>query len=313
MNKPEAAVKEGKALRPIDIVGGQLTGMADKFSKALAGAMPSERFVQVAKNAIAANPAVLDADRHSLYVACMKAATDGLVLDGREAALTTFNTKQPDGSYKKVVQYMPMVRGLVKLMLASESVVQVSAQVVYENDDFEHQLGVDETIIHKRPKLGVDRGLPIGVYAIARLREGGHQIVVMDKAQVESVKACAKDQKVWSGPFWDQQWEKTALRRLSKRVEMGARLETAVAHDNELFDMDTTKPQVDMTFGEPGQPEEPKKTKAAEKILNPQKPKSAQPAPKPAPAPVQSKQDEAVDGEFTELNPPPPSDDDIPI
>jgi len=289
------SIDKAKSLKPIELVRNQLVGMTDKFSNALSGAVPSDRFVQVCINAVSQNPQLLEADRLSLYNACMKAATDGLVLDGREAALTVFNTKSGDVWVKKV-QYMPMVRGIVKLMLASESITKVSAHVVYENDEFEHILGTDETILHKRPKLGVERGKPIGVYAVAVLRDGGNAIAVMDAKQVEAVKACAKDKKVWDGAFADQQWEKTAIRRLSKRVEMGARLQSTLAHDDENFDM---KGEV-VNEAPPVQAEAKQTTKAAEKIL----------AKKPVAQPT--KQEEAVDAEYTEESPP-PYDDDLPI
>lgn len=306
--KQVAAAKQ----KPIDLVRSQMVGMTDKFASALAGAVPSERFVQVAMNAISANPAVLDADRHSLYTSCMKAATDGLVLDGREAALTTFNTKQPDGTYKKLVQYMPMVRGLVKLMLRSPSVLKVSAHVVYSKDEFEHILGLEETIVHKRPSLGSDRGDPIGAYAIATLREGGQQIVVMDKKQIESVKACAKDKKVWDGPFWDQQWEKTVIRRLSKRVEMGPRLQTAIEHDDENFVVDQPAHQETAEVIDIDQNQDrPARTRAAEKVLA----KSA-PAKKDAPQKKEIDTSGAIDAEYEDAGPPPadippPSEEDI--
>lgn len=293
------SIDKGKSLKPIELVKSQLVSMTDKFSNALAGSVPSDRFVQVAISAVSQNPQLLEADRLSLYNACMKAATDGLVLDGREAALTVFNTNigtKDHPNWIKKVQYMPMVRGIVKLMLASESILKVSAHVVYENDEFEHILGLDESVVHKRPKLGVDRGRPIGVYAIAVLREGGSQISVMDARQVEAVKACAKDKKVWDGPFADQQWEKTAIRRLSKRVEMGAKLQSVIAHDEEMFDLDKQAP---VAQPESEQPQTgTKQTKAAEKIL----------AKKPV-APV--KQEEAEDAEFSEV--PPGYDDDLPI
>jgi recombination protein RecT len=299
--------KAVEVMRPIDLVRKQMTAMEDKFGSALAGAVPSTRFVQVAMNAIAMNPAVLEADRQTLYTACMKAASDGLILDGREAALTTFNTKQADGSYKKIVTYMPMVRGLVKLMLASESVQKVDAHVVFENDEFEHTMGLDETINHKAPKLGADRGKPIGVYAIARLVGGMSQIVVMDSKQIDAVKACAKDQKVWSGPFWDQQWEKTALRRLSKRVEMGGRLESAMAHHDEAFDMNKSTPEPDMAFGnDPAPVKADARSKTAEKILgkNQVQGQDKQPVSKPADKAQAGKEDTIIDGEFKEVGDP---------
>ena len=54
------------------------------------------RFMRTLNNAILRDPQIAEASKQSIFLECQKAATDGLLLDGREAALTRFKTKRGD-------------------------------------------------------------------------------------------------------------------------------------------------------------------------------------------------------------------------
>ena len=105
-----------------------------ELRKMLPPSIPSDKFVRTVQTAITLNPDLAEADKNSVLVACMKAASDGLVLDGREAALTIYNTKQKDGTFKKMAQYIPMVAGIIKRVRNSGEVARLNAFVVHEND-----------------------------------------------------------------------------------------------------------------------------------------------------------------------------------
>ena len=219
-------------LTVVNEVRGALEKMQPQFKLALPPHVPPEKFVRVLMTAVQATPKLLEADRQSLYQAAMKSAADGLLCDGREAALVTFNTKSGT-----LVQYMPMIAGILKKVRNSGELESVSAQVVYEHDIFEFQLGDNETISHKWPALGVDRGKPIGAYAIAHIKGGGIYREVMTEAQIQSVRnvSRAKDSGPWSGPFADEMRRKTVLRRLAKRLPMSTDLETVMQADDPMF------------------------------------------------------------------------------
>lgn len=57
-----------------------------EIAKALPEDIPAERFIRTALTAVQVNPDLLDADRQSLFIACMKAAQDGLLPDGARAS-----------------------------------------------------------------------------------------------------------------------------------------------------------------------------------------------------------------------------------
>jgi recombination protein RecT len=61
----------------------------EQIKNALPGNVTPERFVRVAITAIQQTPELVTADRKTLFGAIVRCAQDGLLPDGREAALTT--------------------------------------------------------------------------------------------------------------------------------------------------------------------------------------------------------------------------------
>ena len=237
-------------LTVINEVRNSLERMQPQFKMALPPNITPERFTRIAVTAIQGNPALLSANRMSLYGACMKCAQDGLLPDGREAALVTF---------KDTVQYMPMVAGILKKVRNSGDLATIGAHVVYENDTFSYTLGDDERIDHK-PLLVGDRGKPVLTYAIAKTKDGGIYREVMTEAQIQSVRnvSRARDNGPWSGPFADEMRRKTAIRRLSKRLPMSTDAEELLRHDDEWLGMETAPhqpaPQTDAPSPEQAKP-----------------------------------------------------------
>ena len=228
-----------------------------EFRERLAAALPPgvnvDRFQRVVLTAIQQNPDIANGDRQSLYNAAIRAAADGLLPDGREGAFVVMGGRPT---------WMPMVGGIIKRLATAG--INIDAQVVHENDEFEQTLGDDAAIHHKAPRLGQPRGEPLGVYAIARLPNGMVMREVMDKAQVEQVRAASRS---GNGGPWKQWWtemaRKTVIRRLAKRLPI---LDPAVAEtiqrDDELYDFaagnaaagDTPPPQQSAAQAGPRRP-----------------------------------------------------------
>lgn len=232
----------------------RLSQMTPEFKKALPGHIPVERFVRTVQTAIQMNPQIAHAatategGMHSLLAACTKAATDGLIIDGREAALVTFrqNTKQrkndPD-KWEDRVQYIPMVAGLMKKARNSGEIASIAAHVVHANDKFTYVLGDDERIEHA-PTFG-DRGEPVAVYAIVRLKDGSVQREVMDKAAVMRIAKQSKNERQYdpSSPNFGEWWRKTVIRRISKYLPSSSdrdEFQRAVERIDEEFDFEAT-------------------------------------------------------------------------
>ena len=217
--------------------------MEGEFLSALPPQIDVNKFVRTLMTTVQMNPELLEADRKSLLSGCMKAAQDGLLLDGREAALVTYNTRDnKTGACTKMAQYMPMVAGILKKVRQSGELLTLSANVAYENDEFVYELGDEERIVH-RPLMRGERGLPIAAYAIAKTKDGGiyRDVMTFDEIQNTRSRSRARDKGPWVTD-WSEMAKKTVIRRLAKRLPMSTDLETVVRRDDDLMEFESAAP-----------------------------------------------------------------------
>ncbi|WP_336985091.1 recombinase RecT [Asaia sp. HN128] len=210
--------------------------MTGEFRNALPSHIKPEKFQRVVMTVVQQNQGLMNADRKSLLASCLKCAADGLIPDGREAALVMFGQQ---------VQYMPMLAGIQKRIRNSGEIASIQAHVIYENDHFVWHQGVDASIEH-RPLFPGDRGKAIGAYAVAKFKDGSDpQFEVMDVAAIEKVRAVSRAGK--SGPWvqwWDEMARKTVFRRLSKWLPMDTEAEDLMRRDDENDAQDVAAPTI---------------------------------------------------------------------
>lgn len=203
-----------------------------QIAKALPAHISPDKFVRTVLTAVTQTPDLLQVDRRTLFNACVKCAADGLVPDNREAALVVFNVKSKDSGWTKTAQYMPMVRGLIKLARQSGEIATITANIVREGDEFEYVLGDEERLIH-RPNLET-QGAPKLVYATATFKDGSRQREVLTMADVAKSRAVskAKDDGPWV-KWFDEMAKKTAIRRLLKYVSLSPDVQRAIDADDD--------------------------------------------------------------------------------
>jgi recombination protein RecT len=217
-----------------------------KITNALpGGARDVDRFISVAVTAIRLDPDLLRHDRESLFNSLIRCAQDGLLPDGREAAMVVFGGK---------VQYMPMVTGLRKR--AAEFGISIAAYVVCQNDTFDWELGFAPSVSHRPPPLDQERGAPIGAYAVATDRDGAKYLEVMSKGEIEAVRKVsrAKGAGPWT-TWWGEMARKTVARRLFKSLPLHTEAISSLldAVDAE-FDHGDAEQRVDRAIGYVGPP-----------------------------------------------------------
>ena len=257
-------------ITPIQEFQRGLAAHEKQFKSVLPAHIPAAKFMRTVVGAVQNNPKILGCDRQSLYLACQKAAQDGLIFDGREAALVQF---------KDQAQYMPMVAGLLKKLRQSGQLSTITAQTVHKNDAFSFNPARDDIPQHEPDWFG-DRGEMVGVYAVARMKDGGYVVEIMNMAQINKVKGVSRTSNFGPWKDWPEEMaKKTVLRRLCKLLPSSADIDLMLDHDNEMYDLGGHE--------EPA-PKQETKTRAAEII-------------------------EAEYDSFTEVNPPPVEDDDSPI
>jgi recombination protein RecT len=164
---------------PIEVLKGIVARRAEDFKMVLPSHITVDKFQRTIATAALANPQLMSCDRQSLLIAAMKLAQDGLLPDGREAALVPFKTWNKDTRENVwMVQAMPMAWGVRKKILQSGQVVSLETGLVYraemEGGNFIYEIGMDPPIRH-RPKLdmtdeetGDDQ--IVAAYSIARIK-----------------------------------------------------------------------------------------------------------------------------------------------
>jgi recombination protein RecT len=220
-------------LTVVDQVRNQLSAMQPQFAAALPKHVDPARFVRVVMTAVQMTPALLDADRRTLFASAMRASQMGLLPDGREGAIVTF---------KNQAQFMPMVAGIMKLVRNSGEISTWSVQAVYEHDAFDFCLGDEEHITHK-PALA-NRGKLIAVYSIVTMKDGEKSREVMSVEDVNAIRARSRSGN--SGPWqtdYSEMAKKTVVRRHSKRLPLSTDIDGMIKEDDELFMPEQAAPE----------------------------------------------------------------------
>lgn len=202
-----------------------LTKMGGQIQKALPSMVSSERFQRVALTAFSNNTKLQQCDPMSFIAAMMQSAQLGL------------EPNTPLGQaylipYGKQVQFQIGYKGLLELAQRSGKIKTLYAHEVRENDTFDIDYGLNQTLTHK-PLLKGDRGEVIGYYAVYHLDTGGNSFIFMTKDEVlEHAKRFSKTYN--SGPWqtdFDAMAKKTVIKQLLKYAPLSIELQRATSMD----------------------------------------------------------------------------------
>lgn len=172
-----------------------------------------EFFQRVAITAVNNSYGIGDCEPSSVMNALVKCAQDGLLPDGREAALV---------KYGRVAQYMPMVGGVLKKMRNSGQISDVNAHIVYSNEQFDITITDGIPHVTHKPEFR-NRGDFELVYGVVLFKDGTKHIEYMTKEDVDKHRAKAKSKNVWD-EWYEEMAKKTVIHRLAKRVPTSASL-----------------------------------------------------------------------------------------
>lgn len=219
---------ETKALSPVEDIRQNLSRMEPEFAKLLPSHVQADKFVRVVTTAIINTPSLLEADRRSLYNACVQAATDGLMPDSREGVIVPFKGK---------ARWMPMIAGICKKVRNSGEIGDIDAQVVHENDKYD--AWIDEKGRHFRfERAKTDRGNPILTFAYAVGKDGSFYFEEVSEEEMQKIQAMSRaDDSPWKGPFKNEMKRKSALRRLAKyRLPQSTDLQNLTQTEDDIYD-----------------------------------------------------------------------------
>lgn len=195
-----------------------LNDLKPEFERALPGHIPVDRFMRTAQTAVSMTRNIEKLKDMRSFKACVtKAAQDGLILDGREAAIVI--------DYNGEAQYRPMVRGLLKLAYNSGEIKSIVVELAREHDDFRYSPTDTEMPVKHDIDLRKPRGEVFAGYAFAVLKDGGIVHEVMSVEDINRIRnrsdayRAFMAKKIKSTPWatdWEEMARKTVLRRISK-------------------------------------------------------------------------------------------------
>jgi recombination protein RecT len=196
----------------------QMKDYIKSYEKEIAKALPSvitpERFARMATTAVTQNPALSTCTPQSFIGAMLTAAQLGL------------EPNTPLGQaylipYGSTCSFQLGYRGLIELAHRSGDIKSIEAHVVYANDDFDFEFGLEPKLQHKPAKS--DRGDAAWVYAVYHTKDNGYGFEVMSVEDINRHKA--KYSKAKNSP-WDTAWDEMAKKTVIKKVLKYAPLKT---------------------------------------------------------------------------------------
>lgn len=219
----------------LDAFMGAIEKRQDQIGTLLADSGIEPRlFLETCRRALMRDPELVNTDAAAFIQAALNCAADGLVPDGRKAAIVR---------YKSAAQYVPMYQGLLDIAYRSGNFQSIEARVVYEGDDFDYDLGDDPFIRHKR-SLEATTDKIIGAYAIARTTNGGIFREVMGAKELAKVRAVSKAKNGPNADWPGEMARKAPLRRLWKYLPKTAAMDRVALHDDDAYDQ-TALPAAD--------------------------------------------------------------------
>lgn len=234
--------KEGKTLQSY------VKSMEGEIAKALPSVITPERFTRMVFSAISTNPKLAECTPQSFLGAMMTAAQLGVEPNTAlgQAYLLPYRNK---GIME--CQFQLGYKGLLDLAYRSGEVSIIQAHVVYENDTFEYELGLDPKLKHI--PATANRGNPIAYYAMFKTKDGGYGFEVMSQ---EDVMAHAQR---YSKSFNDGPWQtnfeemakKTVLKKALKYAPMKSDFVRGLASDESVkttIAPDMTEVQSDIVY-----------------------------------------------------------------
>lgn len=214
----------------------QIERMRPEIARALPKHMDADRMARIALTTLRRTPKLGTCTPESFLGALMTCSQLGV-----EPGATGEAYLVP---YGRECTFILGYKGMAKLFWQSPIAKSLAAEVVYENDFFEFEKGLNPRLEHKPVLTG--RGRPVAYYAVATTVNGGSAFVVMSRDDVDEHRKHSKSGS--SGPWkdhYDAMAKKTCVRELFKLLPVSVEIAQAVAHDESVrTDLDVSALEV---------------------------------------------------------------------
>ena len=240
--------------------------MKKQFAMALPSILTPERFIRVAMTTISRTPALAECTQESLLTALMDCAALGLEPNGRDAHLIP---------YAREATLLVDFKGKAQVVRRSGEVQDIHADVVYDNDKFEYELGNNGRLTHS-PCLKGPQGEPYAAYSFVTMKDGSTSVHVMRRDEIEKIRddfsAGWRNVKKRAKSPWStrpgEMWKKTVFHGHCKWLPFSPELKEVLlkGDDSILSEFDITG-QVDVgpALKRPESTEKPSQTPVEDK------------------------------------------------
>jgi len=111
-------------------------------------------------------------------------------------------------------------KGVINLILRSGEISKLWSEIVYQDDEFEYELGLEPKLVHKPNHERTNKNIKY-VYAVAKLTNGETMFKVMSKKEIMEIVEMSKYPNSLYGSNKDPQgwmYKKTVIKQLSKTL-----------------------------------------------------------------------------------------------
>lgn len=214
-----------------------VVAMLSKYKTQIEDVLPKHltpiRVLKMIVGSLNKNPALLACSPMSVINAVLTACQMGLEITPGQAYLVPFKT-----TCTLIIDY----RGKIDMALRTGKVLDIDLEIVYSKEKFRifrdengYKRIEHEPILYKTDDAGdhlpiteKDRGVPVGAYAVAVLKDAPPKIVFMPAIDIEAIRKRSKAAS--DGPWVTdpmEMWKKTVCHRICKILPSSSELRTA--------------------------------------------------------------------------------------
>lgn len=212
---------------------------SNQIAKALPSVLTPERFSRMVLTAVTKTPKLAQCKPESFIGSMLTAAQLGL------------EPNTPLGQaylipYGNECQFQIGYKGMLDLAYRSGEFQCIMSEIVYENDEFSFEYGLNANLVHK-PTMG-ERGEKKWVYALYKLKNGGYSFIVRSIDDI--IIHGKKYSKTYSNGPWQTDFEemakKTVLKQLLKYAPLKTEFARGVAVDEttNIFETEENEPTI---------------------------------------------------------------------
>lgn len=208
----------------------QGAGTLKQLQMALPKHLDPTRFTRTVITELNANPMLRRCEPASFLSCMIRSAQLGLEV-GKDLGHAYFipfeNNKRGITECTLIIGY----KGYRALAMRNPNIVKIEAHCVYQGDHFRVLKGFDDRMEHE-PKGEPVAAAVTHAYAIALFKDGTRQFDVLSRKQIDAIRDRGRRNSVWNTDY-EEMARKTALRRLTKNLDLAPEVARALHEDDE--------------------------------------------------------------------------------